>query len=448
MRSLQARIAAALLAVAAAALGLHTLVLHLGQAHGIGRGAAALVSLALLLLPMLWLAARLVRPLHRLATALDTLLLCWRDGDYATHLSSRAELAELRELAQAHSQLAQAIRAERQQLAQREWLLDTVVQHTPVALLLLDGADQVLVANLAARGLLGDGRKLKGRGLAELLRQAPPQLAAVLAQRREGVISLGGPDDDAQWLVSQKLLVLQGQPLRLLLLRPLTRELARQEVAAWKRVLRVLSHELNNSLAPMQSMAHSGAELSHRAGQVQLQQVFERIEQRARHLHGFLAGYAQFAKLPAPQRQAIAWAEWIERLRIHEQGFVIDGKLPHEPGDADPGQLEQAVLNLLKNAHESGSAPEAVSLRLRRERGGDGDGWTLSVADRGPGASDAVLAQALLPFYSTKRGGTGLGLALAREIAEAHGGRLELRRRARGGLRATLAWPAASAGPG
>jgi two-component system nitrogen regulation sensor histidine kinase NtrY len=439
MQSLKARSAAAMLLVATAAVVVFELVHELGQDLGITRVQAAAVTAALTLGLALWLAGRLVRPLHTLSLALDTLLLCWRDGDYATHLSSRAELTELRELAQAHSQLAQAIRAERHQLAQREWLLDTVVQHTPIALVLLDAADQVLVANLAARSLLGDGRKLQGRGLAALLQHAPAQLATVLAQRQEGVISLGGGDDDAQWLVSQKLLVLQGQPLRLLLLRPLTRELARQEVAAWKRVLRVLSHELNNSLAPMQSMAHSGAELSRRVDQPQLAQVFERIEQRARHLHGFLAGYAQFAKLPAPQRQPIAWADWVDRLRVHERGFVLDGQLPADLGDADPGQLEQAVLNLLTNAHESGSPPEAVSLRLRREA----DEWQLSVADRGPGVSDAVLAQALLPFYSTKRGGTGLGLALAREIAEAHGGRLELRRRGKGGLRATLSWPAA-----
>lgn len=440
MRSLTARSAAALMLTAALGIAGH----ELAQRAGLGRLSAAAVTLLLLLPLALWLAQRLLRPLDRLTTALDTLLLCWRDGDYATHLSAEAELSELQALAQAHSQLAQAIRAERQQLAQREWLLDTVVQHTPIALLLLDAADRVLVANLAARSLLGDGRSLQGSGLAELLRQAPAELATVLAQRQEGVISLGLPsdgEDDAPWLVSQKLLTLQGQPLRLLLLRPLTRELARQEVAAWKRVLRVLSHELNNSLAPMQSMAHSGAELSRRAEQPQLAQVFARIEQRARHLHGFLAGYAQFAKLPAPQRQAITWAEWVERLRLADLSFAIDGALPEAAGQADPGQLEQAVLNLLKNAHESGSAPEAIQLRLRR----DGDDWLLSVADRGPGASDAVLAQALLPFYSTKRGGTGLGLALAREIAEAHGGRLELRRRAQGGLRATLRWPASPA---
>jgi nitrogen fixation/metabolism regulation signal transduction histidine kinase len=436
LKSLHVRAAAASVTTAGLALATCALALHLGASAW-----GALLAALVVTVPLAsGLATWLVRPVHRLSDALDTLLLCWRDGDYASHLSSQPEVQELAQLAQAHQHLAQAIRDERRTLAQREWMLDVLVQHTPVALLLVDDEDRVLLANLAARGLLGEGRSLKGLNLGELLRAAPASLAQALASRQDGLVQVEQDGGEAEpWLISQRRLQMRGETLHLLLLRPLARELARQEVAAWKRVLRVLSHELNNSLAPMSSMAHSGAELSRRASQPELAEVFSHIGARAQHLHTFLGGYAQFAKLPAPRCEVFDWSGFVAQLQ-RVQPFGLEGPLPAPAtGYGDAAQLEQAVLNLLKNAAESGSAPEALTLGVRLSDGN----WQISVADRGPGASDAVLAQALQPFYSTKRGGTGLGLALAREIAEAHGGRLELRRRARGGLRATLSCPAA-----
>ena len=123
--------------------------------------------------------------------------------------------------------------------------------------------------------------------------------------------------------------------------------------------------------------------------------------------------------------------------------FSVEGELPPDPAWVDAAQFEQALLNLLKNAHESGSKPEDVQLQVRRVQ----DQLRIDVLDRGSGMSEAVLTQALVPFYSTKRSGTGLGLALAREIAEAHGGRILLANRDGGGLAVTLFLPALSAPP-
>jgi two-component system nitrogen regulation sensor histidine kinase NtrY len=271
-----------------------------------------------------------------------------------------------------------------------------------------------------------------------VLAEAPADLQAALRSRQDQLFSVvDEAGHEEHFHLSQRSLLLQGQPHRLVLLRRMTRELAREEVASWKRVIRVISHELNNSLAPISSLAHSGAELARRGQTERLPGVFESIGARAAHLHSFLAGYARFAKLPQPQPSAIAWPDFIERLAAHAS-FQLDGALPAEPGWFDAVQVEQALINLLKNAHESGSAPDevalAVSLREAELR--------FTVADRGPGMSDAVLGQALLPFYSTKRSGTGLGLALAREIAESHGGRIALANREGGGLAVTLVLPA------
>jgi signal transduction histidine kinase len=199
----------------------------------------------------------------------------------------------------------------------------------------------------------------------------------------------------------------------------------------------VISHELNNSLAPLTSLAHSGAELVRRGQTERLPQILATIEERTRHLESFILGYARFAKLPTPRIEACSWDDFIAKLASQVQ-FKLIGEAPPEPASIDPAQMEQALLNLLKNAHESGSAPNQVELRIARVL----DMLRIEVMDRGQGMNEAVLTNALVPFYSTKRSGTGLGLALAREIAEAHGGRITLGNREGGGLTVTLILPA------
>jgi signal transduction histidine kinase len=209
-------------------------------------------------------------------------------------------------------------------------------------------------------------------------------------------------------------------------------------VQTWKKVIRVISHELNNSLAPLTSLAHSGAELVRRGQTARLPQILETIEERTRHLESFILGYARFAKLPAPRIEPCDWNVFVARLASEVQ-FRVDAPLPPDVAHFDPAQMEQALLNLLKNAHESGSPPADVELNVRSAPGM----LRIEVLDRGQGMNDAVLTNALVPFYSTKRSGTGLGLALAREIAEAHGGRITLGNRDGGGLMVTLILPTA-----
>jgi nitrogen fixation/metabolism regulation signal transduction histidine kinase len=228
------------------------------------------------------------------------------------------------------------------------------------------------------------------------------------------------------------------------LLKQLTRELAAQEVVVWKKVIRVIAHELNNSLAPITSLAHSGQLLARQPDPAQLDRVFTTIGERAAHLASFIDGYARFAKLPSPRPGPVEWSQFMARLQ-GAMPFHVEGGLPLREGSFDASQMQQVMINLLKNAAESGSRPDDITVCVRDRV----DSFVIEVADRGAGLTEDVLRDALLPFYSTKATGTGLGLTLCREIVEAHGGRLSLANRPDGspGAIVTLWLPYAAQRP-
>ena len=387
-----------------------------------------------------WLARVAIRPIGRLLRSLAAAVSSYRDGDLSFSMPIDRN-DEIGEVLAAHNDLGKALRAQRSELVQRERLLDTITENSPIAMVLVDGHGRVAFANLAARHLLGGGRSFLGQDFAALLAQAAEPLRRAAQAGHDSLFQVEIDSVEETFRLAQRSFELQGREHRLYLLERITRELSRQEVGIWKKLIRVVSHELNNSLAPISSLAQSGAQLVHRGDAAQLSAAFERIGERAQHLYEFISGYSAVAKLPAPLPAPVDWRGLLEDI-AQQRHFRIVEPLPAEPGWFDRAQLEQVLINLLKNAEESGSPAAGIEVavtQLRRRH-------HVEVRDRGTGMSETVMAQALLPFYSTKRSGTGLGLALAREIAEAHGGHVRLANREGGGLVVTLEFPVAADG--
>ena len=398
--------------------------------------ASLIVALAIMVPVAVYAVRGFMRPIHHTLTALGDGVSSFKDRDFSISLNT-ARRDELGELARQYNLAGGILRQERYNLYQRELLLDTVIQSTPWALLLTNAGGRVIYSNVAARRLFNAGRKLEGHAFESLLQQAPEAMRAAVAGGNDGMFSVPDGEEQEIYYLSRERFTLNAQPHRLYIFKQLTRELNRQEVAVWKKVIRVISHELNNSLAPISSLAHSGRLLTAPPHPAKLDKVFANIEERAAHLGKFIEGYARFAKLPSPRIETVEWAPFLASLHML-MPFTRRGTVPATAARFDPAQLQQALINLLKNAHESGSAPEAITLEVHQ----GADGVRLDIGDAGSGMPADVLELALLPFYSTKQSGTGLGLPLCREIVEAHGGRISVANRASGGVMASIWLPA------
>ena len=397
----------------------------------------AAVTAGLVITPLVaWAGSMIASRWSRMALALADGIASIKDRDFSVSVT-RATRDEMGELVEAYNGLGDRLRVERQSLYQRELMLDTVIQTTPLALVLTNDSDAVLYSNTTARQLFGEGRKLEGERFSRYLAVAPQPLREAIDRGGDTLFTLELAGEPQVYHVSQRRFLLNAQPHRLLMLKQLTREINSQEVATWKKVIRVIAHELNNSLAPISSLAHSGQILSRSSPDAeQLIRVFATIEERAKHLAGFIEGYSKFAKLPHPRLVPVSWDVLLERLRA-VVAFKLADPPPQRIASFDTMQMEQALINLLKNSRESGSQPDDIELRVSLAA----QGFVIEVLDRGPGFTAAALENALVPFYSTKETGTGLGLTLCREIVEAHGGRLRIANREGGGALVSLWLP-------
>lgn len=399
---------------------------------------ALIVMLAVCYFCSIWLTRRLSESLQ----ALEIGLLNFKDNDFSVSLHPYGE-PQLDNLVLLYNQASAKLRSERQFIYQRELMLDKVIQNSPNVMLLIDDAQRVIYANGAARHLFNHGVNVEGMLMPELAEMLPDSLKNALNSEQEGLFSMtdneaGEAGDNATdgdietWHISRGRFTQNNQQHHLILLKQLTKELNRQEVAVWKKVIRIISHELNNSVAPIVSMVNSGKLLTQHLDNSKLQLIFDTIENRTSHLSQFISHYAQFAKLPLPKKALVDWTRMTQQL-TQQYAFKLLTPLPTLNIKLDAVQLEQVLINLLKNAHESGADIDSVSLAFE-ETTHPVSGLMIKVDDLGSGMSSEVLSQALLPFYSTKQSGTGIGLPLCREIIEAHGGRMSMQNRPEGGL--------------
>jgi two-component system, NtrC family, nitrogen regulation sensor histidine kinase NtrY len=399
-------------------------------------GASAGTVLALLTVRRSLASAR------RTLTALSDGVRSFRDTDFSMRLAATRD-DELGELVALYNEMGDALRAERHDIYQRELLLDTVLQGAPVGIILEDRNGRVVYGNRAARDLLGARARLEGRMMAEVLSGCRRELREALAAPGDALFTVGGEGEEETYRTARRVFHLNMQPNVLHLVERLTPELRRKEVEVWKRAIRVMSHELNNSLAPIRSLSHSARQAAGRPEHTALLEgILATIEERATHLAAFLEGYARFARLPQPRPEPVDWRQFLESVHAMSP-FQLAAVPPAEPGWFDAVQMQQVLINLLKNAQESGSPPQEIGVSVHLTAQAES---VLRVVDRGPGMDPSVMKRALLPFHSsTKQAGSGVGLALCKEIVEAHGGGLRIENRTGGGLVVTCWLPAGPA---
>lgn len=382
-----------------------------------------------------WFVGRLLRPLDRVVQGVSDGIRSFRDRDFSVRLAYR-RTDELGDLVRHYNEVGQILQQERQAVRQRELLLQSALDRSPAAILLMNQIDRIIYSNREARRLLTGGVKLEGRNFAEIQAGCPREMREILTSETDGIFTVPGKAQSETYHLSQRHFQLNRRQHRLLLLRRLTHELGRQEAETWKKVIRVISHELNNSLAPISSLVHSAQRINREPEHAdRMEQVFESIRERLQHLRHFIESYARFARLPAPRPDTVDWQDFLSGFSEYPT-LRIDEALPVR-GVFDPSQMRQVIQNLVKNAVEAGEPGSPVDLRVRDTL----DGTYLQVVDRGRGMDSETMEKALLPFYSTKQTGTGLGLPLCREILEAHGGKISLQAHEEGGTIVTCWLP-------
>jgi nitrogen fixation/metabolism regulation signal transduction histidine kinase len=373
----------------------------------------------------LWLATnfrdRVVRPLQSLANLLSAL----REGDFSLRARQPQELDALAEVVQEVNAIGEILKEQRLGAVEAAALLHRVVEEVDVAVLAFDERRGLRLVNRAGERLLAArADSLVGRSAEEL------ELADLLQGGAAALVNRTFPSGQGRWEVRRSQFREGGRPHHLLVVSDLSQTLREEERQAWKRLIRVLGHEINNSLGPITSIASTLGKLADREPlpgdwKEDMASGLEVIGDRSQALTRFMAAYAHLARLPPPNLVAVEIGGLIRRIAALETRLPVYVETgPAVTLNGDPDQLGQLLINLIRNAVDAALMTHgAVGIGWQRL----GSYLEVRVMDEGPGLSNPE--NLFVPFYTTKPGGTGIGLALSRQIAEAHGGSLALERR-------------------
>jgi nitrogen fixation/metabolism regulation signal transduction histidine kinase len=381
---------------------------------------ALLISLCLLAYLLLVAAALIegtIRPLQTLSNVVSSL----REGDYSFRARGAGTQDALGELAAEINALADLLQKQRVRSLEATALLARILEVMHAPLFAFDRENLLQLVNNAGVQLLG---RTHARCFGHTARELG--LEILLAAPDQSVHLFGGKP--TRWLLRKAAFRQDGVPHTLLLLADVSLPLQEEEQMAWKRLIRVLGHELSNSLAPIKSIAGSLlARVDHMEGEDATLHDFRRglgvVESRADALHRFVQSYRLLAQLPPPRLRPVPLAPLLERVVLLEQRLPVQ----LDPGPAatlhaDPDQLEQMFINLLANAVDAslanGSRPVRATWRIAEASA------QIVIEDSGLGIAN--VENLFVPFYTTKPAGSGVGLALAQQIARAHGGEIRL----------------------